>query len=99
MLIEGTISKVKEGTQIANSTAGSLNEIVDSVTKVAGLVSQIDVSSNEQAESINQVNAGIDQVAKVVQTNSATAEESAAASEELNGQAELLKNMVSRFGR
>jgi methyl-accepting chemotaxis protein len=33
----------------------------------------------------------------VVQTNSATAEESAAASEELSGQAELLKNMVSEF--
>ena len=32
-----------------------------------------------------------------MQTNSATAEQSAAASEELSGQANLLKEMVSRF--
>lgn len=33
----------------------------------------------------------------VVQTNSATAEESAAASEELSGQAELMRDLVGRF--
>jgi methyl-accepting chemotaxis protein len=32
-----------------------------------------------------------------VQTNSATAEESAAASEELSGQAEMLKYLVDEF--
>lgn len=33
----------------------------------------------------------------MVQTNSATAEESAAASEQLSGQAEMLKQMVDAF--
>ena len=96
-LIEGSIAKVSEGTVIANNTAESLTEIVDGVTRVAALVSKIDAASNEQTISINQINTGIDQVAQVVQTNSATAEESAAASEELYSQAELLKNMVSKF--
>jgi methyl-accepting chemotaxis protein len=37
------------------------------------------------------------QVSQVVQNNSATSEESAAASEELSGQAELLKDLVDKF--
>ena len=43
------------------------------------------------------VSSCIYQISDVVQTNSATAEESAAASEELYGQSQLLKNRVSRF--
>ena len=39
----------------------------------------------------------MDQISSVVQTNSATAEESAAASEELSGQANVLKGLISRF--
>ncbi len=96
-LIEGSISKVSDGTVIANNTADSLTEIVDGVAKVAALVNKIDIASNEQTTFINEINTGIDQVSQVVQTNSATAEESAAASEELYSQAELLKNMVSKF--
>ena len=56
-----------------------------------------DLVADEQASGIAQINKGIEQVAQVVQNNSATAEESAAASEELSSQAELLKEMVSRF--
>ena len=37
------------------------------------------------------------QIAETVQANSATAEESAAVSEELSGQAGILKDLVSKF--
>jgi len=96
-LIEGSISKVQAGTKIANDTASALVEIVSGVEKAANLVGGIAKASNEQASGIAQINKGIEQVAQVVQNNSATAEESAAASEELSGQAELLKEQVSRF--
>ena len=96
-MIEGSIKKVDMGTKIANETAQALNKIVNDVTKVTQLVGGIAGASNEQASGISQVNQAIEQVAQVVQTNSATAEESAAASEELSGQAELLKQIVSKF--
>jgi methyl-accepting chemotaxis protein len=96
-LIEGSIRKVEYGTKIANETAGALNHIVEGVTKAADLVGNIAVASNEQATGIAQANQGISQVSMVTQTNSATAEEGAAASEELSSQAELLKNMVTKF--
>ncbi|MDO7205043.1 hypothetical protein Q5M85_13765 [Paraclostridium bifermentans] len=36
-------------------------------------------------------------MSEVVQTNSATSEESAAASEELSGQAQMLKSLIDKF--
>jgi len=96
-LIEGSIRKVQSGTKIANDTAQALNKIVDGVSQAAELVGDIAVASNEQATGIAQVDQGIGQVSQVVQTNSATAEQSAAASEELSGQAGLLKERVSMF--
>ena len=45
----------------------------------------------------NQIALGIEQVASVVQINSATSEESAAASEQLSGQANELKDLVRQF--
>lgn len=96
-MIEGSIKKVEGGTRIAKETAEALNRIVQGVTKVANLVSDISVASNEQAAGISQINQGVMQVSQVVQSNSATSEESAAASEELSGQADLLREMVARF--
>ncbi|MEL7659433.1 methyl-accepting chemotaxis protein [Acetobacterium wieringae] len=96
-LIEGSITKTEAGSKIAGQTADSLKEILNQIEKVTGLVGDIARASNDQASEIAQINQGIEQVSQVVQTNSATAEQSAAASEELSGQAEILKQMVGAF--
>ena len=95
--IESSIRKVESGTKIANETAGSLVSIVESTSKVAGLVGEIATASNEQAGGIAQINIGIDQVSKVIQVNSATAQQGAAASEELMIQARHLNENMARF--
>ncbi|MEL7659497.1 methyl-accepting chemotaxis protein [Acetobacterium wieringae] len=96
-LIEGSIDKVEVGTKIADETALGLAEILKQIEKVTDLVGRIARASNDQASEIAQINQGIEAVSQVVQTNSATAEQSAAASEELSGQAEMLKQMVDAF--
>lgn len=96
-LIENSIEKVENGTQIANETATALNEIVRGVGEVAQIVSDISVASNEQAMAITQINEGINQISIVTQGNTATAEQSAAASEEMTSQAQMLEEMVDRF--
>ncbi len=96
-LIEGSIQRVEAGTSLANETAGTLSGIVSGSEKSVELLHGIAAASNEQATGIAQINRGIEQLSQVVQTNSATAEQGAAASEELSGQAELLKSMIGRF--
>jgi len=96
-LIEGSIDKVEVGTRVADETASSLKEISSEIKKVTHLVGNIAQASSDQAAEIEQINQGIEQVSLVIQTNAATAEQSAAASEELSGQAQLLKQMVGTF--
>lgn len=97
VLIEGSVKSVGNGVKIANETAKSLSEVVSGAQQITDLITKISQASAEQSNSISQINLGIDQIASVVQTNSATSEESAAASEELNGQSNIMKDMVSVF--
>ena len=96
-LIEGSVEKATNGTQIAQRTAESLAEIVTSVTKVTDLVAEIATASREQANGISQINIGLQQIDQVIQQNTASAEESAATSEELSSQAAELKHQLARF--
>ena len=96
-LIEGSLHAVDRGTKIANETAKALQQLTEGVQGVAQTIEEISSASESQAVSVKQVNEGISQISSVVQSNSATAEESAAASEELSSQAQLLKELVSKF--
>lgn len=96
-LIQNSIQEVEVGTKIADATANALLQVVKHAEAVATAVNHISQTSNEQANSINQVTLGVEQISSVVQTNSATAEESAAASEELSGQAQVMKTLVGKF--
>ena len=96
-LIDGTVQAVEKGRKIANITAESLHNVVESTNEVLNTVDKIDEAAQHQAGSIVQVTQEIDQISYVVQNNSATSEESATASEELSGQAQMLKELVGRF--
>ncbi|MDD3393086.1 MAG: methyl-accepting chemotaxis protein [Anaerotignum sp.] len=96
-LIESALRAIEKGTHIVNETAKSLEDIVRGSEHSVEIIQYIADASNEQAQSINQVNLGVEQISAVIQTNSATAEEEAAASEELSAQAQLLKELLSKF--
>ena len=97
VLIEDTVAAVKEGIDLSQETSQALQAVVDSSKKVLEAVNLISDATEEQANSISQISVAVDQISSVVQTNSATSEESAAASEELSSQANVLKELISRF--
>ncbi len=96
-LIEGTVKKVKDGSEIVDRTNEAFQQVAASSTKVGQLVSEIAASSNEQAQGIEQINKAVTEMDKVTQQNAANAEESASASEEMNAQAEQMKGMVDEL--
>ena len=96
-LIESSVKKIVNGTDITNETAKSLEEIISGVTKVTDIVGKIAIASNEQSQGIKEVNSALHQIESVTQHNTANAEESAAAAEELFGQAAHLKQMLAQF--
>lgn len=96
-LIEETLIAVQNGSELADRTANSLEVSADGAKNTVMLIDKIAKASNEQAIAIMQVSQGVDQISDVVQTNAATAEESAAASEELSGQSNLLKEIICKF--
>jgi Methyl-accepting chemotaxis protein (MCP) signalling domain len=95
LLIEGTVKKVKDGSELVADTNDAFSEVAENATKAAEIVGEIASASNEQAEGIEQVNKAVVEMDKVVQQNAANAEESAAASEEMSTQAEQMKKMVA----
>lgn len=96
-LIERTILSVKNGSEIANETAKTIETISGIYGNVKSTVDEISHAAAEQSSAISEINKGIEQITVVVHGNSATAEESAAISEELSGQAEMLKTLVGQF--
>lgn len=96
-LIEQSIQAVQKGQTITGEIAQTIDNMAAEAKNSLTLMEQISMASTEQADAVNQVLQGAEQISAVVQTNSATAEESAASSEELSGQANILKELVKKF--
>ena len=96
-MIEGTLKKTKDGSEIVARTNEAFTKVSESSDKVGELVGEIAAASNEQAQGIEQVNIAVNEMDKVTQQNAANAEESASASEEMNAQAEQMKVMVNEL--
>ena len=97
VLIEGTVKKVREGSELVERTGGAFAEVSRSAAKVADLVAEIAAASSEQAQGIDQINKAVAEMDKVTQQTAANAEESASASEEMNAQAEQMKDIASEL--
>ena len=94
VLIQGTVERVRNGSEVAVKLNDSFNGIQESAGTVTRLTSEITAATNEQAQGVDQVNTAVAQMDKVTQSNAATAEEAASAAEELSAQAGALNGMV-----
>ena len=98
-LIDGTVSKIKGGSDLVAETSESFGVAAQSIGQLSTLINEINQSSNEQARAVSQVTQAIGEIDQVTQKNAATAEESAAVVEELSAQAEAMVTMVQDMMR
>ncbi len=96
-LINESVSKVDAGSRQVNDAGRTMDEIVDSVSKVTSLITEITAASREQAQGIAQVSETVTQLEKVTQQNAAMVEEASAAAGSLQEQSRALGDAVSAF--
>ena len=96
-LIGTSVDKVESGTKLVNDAGATMQEIVDSVRRVADVIGEITAAATEQSTGIAGVNQAIGNLDQMTQQNAALVEESAAAAESLRDQADRMKQAVSVF--
>jgi len=96
-LINNSHTQVQSGVELVNKAGESLNEIVASIKKVAGIVADIASASVEQSTGIDQINKALTQMDEVTQQNSALVEENAATAKTLEDQAKTMGEQVAVF--
>jgi uncharacterized phage infection (PIP) family protein YhgE len=96
-LITSSSGQVQTGVELVNRAGASLNEIVQSIQSVAGIVADIANASTEQASGIDQINKALNQMDEVTQQNSALVEENAATAKTLERQQSAMSEQVGFF--
>ena len=96
-LINDSVEKVDAGGKLVDQAGVTMEEIVQSITRVTDIMSEIASASMEQTMGIEQVNTAIGQMDEVTQQNAALVEEAAAAAASMQEQAAGLAEVVSIF--
>ncbi|KYG64986.1 chemotaxis protein [Bdellovibrio bacteriovorus] len=93
-LIKESVAQVDDGSRIAGQSGTVLNNIVNSVKKVADLNTEISTASSEQTQGIQQISKAMNQLDQASQSNAASAEEIAATSGEISNLATTAQDLT-----
>ena len=96
-LIDDSVARVDQGTQLVNQAGSTMNEVVSSIRRVTDIMGEISAASREQSLGVSQVGEAVTQMDQATQQNAALVEEMAAAASSLNSQANELVQSVAVF--
>ena len=96
-LIDTSVQRVEQGTQLADRTGASMQEMVGAIRRVTDIMGEISAASREQSSGVTQVGEAIMHMDQTTQQNAALVEESAAAADNLRSQAEQLVQAMAFF--
>ncbi len=96
-LIVNSVEKVDAGGKQVDEAGSTMGEIVQSIQRVADIMSEITAASVEQSAGIDEIGKAVTLLDETTQQNSALVEESAAAAESLKEMAARLAEAVAGF--
>ncbi|MGV7206505.1 methyl-accepting chemotaxis protein [Oxalobacteraceae bacterium A2-2] len=96
-LIDDSVGKVEAGAELVERAGATMDEVVEGVRRVTGIMADIALASQEQNAGIEQINMAVSQMDQMTQQNAALVEEAAAAAESLQDQAGHLARAVDVF--
>ncbi|MDR2531343.1 MAG: methyl-accepting chemotaxis protein [Oscillospiraceae bacterium] len=96
-LVGVSTRKAEAGENLAVITAESLSKIISGINKTEEIIKKIEMNSHKNDSDISLMNKDLNIVSDITQRTASTAEETAAMSDEMNGQANSLRNIVSVF--
>ncbi|WP_332878943.1 methyl-accepting chemotaxis protein [Massilia sp. S19_KUP03_FR1] len=96
-LIDDSVQKVDAGTGLVDNAGATMGNIVDSISRLTGIVGEISLASDEQSAGIEQINQAITDMDLVTQQNAALVEQASAAAESMQEQAAQLSDVVKVF--
>lgn len=97
ILIQNSIDKVENGTELVYKTGEALKKISQSNTDVTNIISEISAASREQKQGIDQINVVVSEIDTMTQQNAALVEETASASQQMTKQAIDLLAIIEKF--
>ena len=86
-----------ESVSLAEDAGKQLGTMVPAIAKTADLVQEIANASREQAHGLEQINIAVNQLSQTTQANAAASEQLYATAENMSGQANQLRQMISFF--
>ena len=96
-LIKESVTNVDAGYTLVTQAGQTMGEIVTSVQRVAGIMSEIAAASSAQDTGIRQVSQAVTEMDDMTQQNAALVEQATAAAHSMQQQSETLRAAVSVF--
>ncbi|WP_281506017.1 methyl-accepting chemotaxis protein [Chromohalobacter nigrandesensis] len=96
-LIDNSTQEIEGGTDLVRKAEGSIEEVVNAVTRVNDIMSEITAASDEQSSGIEQINQAITQMDDVTQQNAHRVQQTASFAAELESSVTDLSRSVAVF--
>ncbi|QTP60030.1 HAMP domain-containing protein [Billgrantia antri] len=96
-LIDTSVSRTQSGASLVKSTGKTMQEIVASIERITGVISEISAGAKEQSQGIAQVNIAVSELDNMTQHNASLVEQTSAAADEMREQVERLNDLIASF--